>query len=94
MLPPDLLGLHVVVDDGRPVTVSAFDLGTDDGGDLLRRPGRPSTAAVAGGLSGQIEHVNLHLHVCHRALSRLNRLGPRHRRTYVCTPRIRGIALR
>ena len=53
-----LLG-DIVVSDARDAAAeAALDLCGNDRGDLLRRPGRASTAAEAGGLGGKVEHLD------------------------------------
>lgn len=50
---------RIVIDDPRAVTEPVLDLGTDDGRDLLRRPGRTSTTTPAGGLNREVVHLDV-----------------------------------
>jgi hypothetical protein len=49
--------VDVVIDDAGVITKSAPELGGDDGGDLLRRPGRASTTGEAVGGTGYVEDL-------------------------------------
>ncbi len=50
--------LGVVVEDLSVVTVTAFELGADDGRDLLRRPRGASSTGEAFGGGGDVEHLD------------------------------------
>ena len=58
MLSHHFRATRVVIGDLSAVAVAVLDLGTDDGSDLLRRPGRTSTATEARRLCREVEDLN------------------------------------
>jgi hypothetical protein len=58
VLGTDLGKGRVTVVHGGRVAEAADDLGADDRGDLLRRPGGPSTTRADVGLTRQVEHLD------------------------------------
>ena len=93
-----MLRFHVIlpgveVDDLYRLSESTLYLGSNDGGDLLRRPRRTSTPAVARGVRGHVEHVHGHSRFWHLTVPFVSRARylteialPGHARTHTPQP--------
>lgn len=58
----------VMVSDPRTLSEAMLDLSPDDRRDLLRRPGRSSSTAEAGRLSGEVEYLDVDGRLGHTGL--------------------------